>query len=85
MPMVAKTLEVALMATILSELNSAFSEEAKVNKKTSENHKKMADALAKAIAKEVVQFLQTQVQVAPGIPTAGSAAAQVTTAPGKLI
>lgn len=83
--MVAKTLEAALMATILSELDSAFSEEGKVNKKSSENHKKMADALAKAISKEVVKFLQTQVQVAPGIPSAGNAAAMVTTAPGKLV
>lgn len=83
--MVAKNLEAALMATILSEFNKEFGDETKINKQAAAKHKKMADALARAISKEIVQFLQTQVQVASGIPTAGTASAQVTTANGKLI
>jgi hypothetical protein len=83
--MVAKQLQAGLQIAILSELDRAFAAEGKVNKETAKNHQKLADALAIAIAAEVVKFLQTAVQVAPGIPTAGSAAAQVTTAPGKLI
>lgn len=85
MTMVAKSLENTLKLAIIAALNTEFKDEAKTNKAAAENHQKLANALAKAISEEVVKFLQSQVQVAPGIPTAGSAAAQVTTGPGKLI
>jgi len=46
---------------------------------------KQLKALCNAIAKAVVPHIVANAQVAPGIPTAGSPAAQVTTLPGFIL
>lgn len=46
---------------------------------------KQLKALCTGIANAIVPHLLTMAQVAPGIPTAGSPAAQLTTAPGALM
>jgi len=46
---------------------------------------KALTSLTTAVARAIITHFLAQGQVAPGIPTAGSPAAQATTAPGKLI
>lgn len=78
-PKIAKTLE----AAIIKEMASAFSGDGPDDQ--ADSHKKLAGALSKAIAKVLADTLLKDAQVAPGIPTAGSPAAQATTAPGSII
>lgn len=78
-PKIAKTLEAAMIA----EMTSAYAPGGPDDQ--ADSHKKLAGALSKAIAKVLAQTLLMDAKVAPGIPTAGSPAAQVTTGPGSLI
>jgi len=77
-PKIAKNLE----AAIIKELKSAFPDGPDDQ---ADSHKKLAGALSRAIAKVLAKTLLSDAKVAPGIPTAGSPAAQVTTAPGSIV
>jgi len=48
------------------------------------SHKKTAAAIAEGVTLVLIKALQTQAQVLPGIATAGSPAAQVSTTPGMI-
>jgi hypothetical protein len=88
MPMVDAKLQQALETRILNGFKAEFADMAKDNPDAEKFWKKQAKVIA-AIAIDLVLFLQTDAQVAPGIPvvTAGSPAAQsgATTSPGKLM
>jgi hypothetical protein len=84
MPIVEPKIAKTLQAAIMSELASAFGGP-NAPPDAANSHKQLAEAISKAVAKVIANLLLTEVQVAPGIPTAGSPAAQVTTAPGKLL
>lgn len=81
MPLVAGKIKKDIEAAVYAALMSEFSKEASADSKS---HQKMAKAIS-AIADVLFLVLTVDAQVAPGIPTAGSPAAQVTTAPGKLM
>lgn len=84
MAMVAEKLRKAIETRIYNGLKKEFAKEAKDNPEADEAWKRQAKVIAD-IALDIVAFLQTDVQVAPGIPTAGSPASQSTVAPGKLM
>jgi hypothetical protein len=84
MPMVAAKLQSAIETRIYNALSKEFEEEGKKNKEAKKAWKRQAKVISE-IALDIVDFLMMDVQVAPGIPTAGSPAAQATTAPGKLM
>lgn len=84
MAIVAAKLKEMIKTRIYNSLKKNFAADGKNNKAADASWKKQAEAIAE-IAEDICLFLQTDVQVAPGIPTAGSPAAHVTTAPGKLI
>ena len=46
---------------------------------------KQLQKLCNGLAKAIVPHIVSMTQVAPGIPTAGSPSAQITTAPGILL
>lgn len=77
-PKIAKTLEAAIIKEMKAAYPSGPDDQA-------DSHKKLAGALAKAIAKILADTLLKDAQIAAGIPTAGSPSAQVTVAPGKII
>jgi hypothetical protein len=79
-PKIAKPLE----AKLISELTKAFTAPGAPPDIT-DSHKKMAGAIAKAVASVLASTLLQDAQVAPGIPTLGSPTAQATSAAGKLI
>lgn len=79
-PKIAKTLE----AKLISEMTKAFAGP-NAPPDIADSHKKMAGAIAKAVANVLASTLLQDAQVAAGIPTAGSPTAQATTAPGKLV
>lgn len=81
MPLIAGKIKKDIEAAVLAALTSEFSKEASADPKS---HQKLAKAIS-AIADVIVLALTVDAQVAPGIPTAGSPAAQVTTGPGKII
>ena len=81
MPMVPMKLKKDIEDILVSALGREFSAEAEADP---DGHKKMAAAISD-IAIPIVMMLLSDAQVAPGIPTAGSPAAQVTTAPGMLL
>lgn len=81
MPMVPSKLKQDIEAILVSALTRELAAEAGADPSS---HKKLAAAISD-IAIPIVTMLLTEAQVAPGIPTAGSPAAQVTTAPGKLL
>lgn len=83
MPLIAPAIELKLSAEIQSELTKAFGAGADAAT-GAQSHKKMADAIAAAVAKVIVQELQTNAMVLPGIATAGSPAAQTSVSPGKI-
>jgi dihydroneopterin aldolase len=83
MPLIAAVIEKKLFAEINTELKSAFGE---ADQQTAPgSHKKLAEAIAKAVAKVIVAELTTSAQVSVGIPTAGSPASQTTVSVGKII
>lgn len=90
MPLVAEKLKSKLKETIEKNLKEQFAEDAKDNDKAKVMWEKMAAAISH-IATDIVDALQQDAEVAPGIqvlinpgiPTAGSPSAQVTTGPGS--
>ena len=78
MPLVAPAIQLKLELEIVNALTSSFAGG------DAASHKKLAKAIAAAVAKVIVEELTTNALVLPGIPTAGSPAAQVTVAPGKI-
>ncbi len=83
MPLVAPIIEKKLLAEITTALTSSFGAGADAAS-AADSHKKLAEAIAKAVAKVIVEELTTNAQVLPGIPTAGSPAAQTSVGPGKI-
>ncbi len=83
MPLVEPVIKQKLAAEIMNELKKAFGAEADAGSSAA-SHKKMADAIAAAVAKVIVMELTTNAQVLPGIATAGSPAAQTSVSPGKI-
>ncbi len=81
MPMVPTKLKSDIEAILVSALTRELGPEAAADPSS---HKKLAAAISD-IAIPIVTMLLTEAQVAPGIPTAGSPAAQATVAPGKLL
>jgi hypothetical protein len=84
MVMVPEKLKDAIETRIYNALAKEFAEEGKTNKEAKKAWKRQAKVMSE-IALDIVDFLMNDVQVAAGIPTAGSAAAQSTVAPGKLM
>jgi len=90
MPLVGAKLKNKMKETLEKSLKEKFAKDAKDNDKATEMWTKMADAISE-IAVDIVTAIQQDAEVAPGIqilvnpgiPTAGSAAAQVTTGPGN--
>lgn len=81
MPLVAAKIQKDLEAALTAALKTQFSKEGTAD---ATSHKKMAAAIAEGVAKVIVDALQKDATVVSGIPTAGSAAAQATTKPGKI-
>jgi predicted NBD/HSP70 family sugar kinase len=100
MALVGDKLKSKMQSTLEKSLKEQFAKDSKDNPKAEEMWKKMAAAIAE-IAVDIVQTIQQDAEVAagisltvnPGIPTAGSPAAQttvgpgtgLTTAPGKIL
>lgn len=76
-PKITKDLEAAIMAALKTE----FAAEGVAD---TSSHQKIAAAVAKGVAQVIVLALQSDATVLAGIPTAGSPAAQVSVAPGKI-
>lgn len=83
MPLVAPVIQAKLQVEIMSELTKSFSAGAD-GPSVPSSHKKLAEAIAAAVAKVIVAELTTNAQVLPGIGTAGSPAAQTSVTPGKI-
>jgi hypothetical protein len=81
MPLVAAKLKQDLEAAIATSLAKTFSSEGSADPSS---HKKMASAIAEAVAMVIVKALQTEAEVLPGIGTAGSPSAQTSVTPGKI-
>ena len=84
MPLIAPVIQQKLELAIIAELTASFGASADP-KTVTDSHKKIAAAVAKAVAQVIVTELTTNAQVLPGIPTAGSPAAQTTVGPGKIL
>jgi len=81
MPMVGAALKQQIEQALTSAFEREFGKDSSADPTA---HAKLASAISD-IGLILVTYLQTNAQVAPGIPTAGSPAAQVTTAPGSLL
>lgn len=77
MALAGPKLQKKMEATLKSSFNKEFGKEAGADKTS---HKRIAAAIS-AIAVDIVEALQKDAQVAPGIPTTDGA----TTAAGKII
>lgn len=88
MPIVEAKVSSDLKAAITQELKSALTTKDSPSD-IAASHAKLAEAIARAVAKVICSLLLKDTQVAAGIAvaTAGSPAAQTgaTTAPGKLV
>jgi len=87
MALVATEMKAAMKAAIVAGLAREFAAVSSTDGYAGismEQWTKLADAISD-IALVVVLELTTKAQVAPGIPTAGSPAAQVTVGPGQII
>jgi len=82
MPLVASVIQKKMETAITSALKKAFAKEGSADVKS---HAKMAAAIAEGVTKVIVNAILTDAEVVAGIPTAGSPAAQATTAPGKIM
>ena len=87
MPMQPAALKAKMKMTIYNGLKAQFGGAAGQGQQyapiADEQWQKMAEAIS-GIAADIVMEIVTNAQVLPGIPTAGSPAAQVTVAPGKI-
>ena len=81
MPLVEAKIKKELETAIIGALTKEFAKEGGADMSS---HKRIAAAVAAGVAKILVQTLQVDAEVMPGIPTAGSPAAQVSVAPGKI-
>jgi len=81
MALVAPSIQKQMEAAILSALLSQFGEEAAADPSS---HQKIAAAVAEGVTNVIITALTTQAQVLPGIPTAGSPAAQTSVGPGVI-
>lgn len=81
MALVAPKIQKEMEAAIYAALQVNFAKEAAADPSS---YQKQAAAIAKGVATVLIKALQTEAQVLPGIATAGSPVAQVTTAPGKI-
>jgi len=81
MALVAAAIQKEMEAMIASALTSEFSKEGAADPTS---HKKTAAAIAKGVTQVLIKHLTSSAQVLPGIATAGSPAAQVTTTPGMI-
>ncbi len=81
MALVAATIQKQMEAAILSALLSQFGEESAADP---EAHQKIAAAVAEGVTNVIITAITTQAQVLPGIPTAGSPAAQTSVGPGVI-
>ena len=81
MALVAASIQKQMESAIMSAFMANFPEGTSADP---ESHQKMASAIAQGVCTVLITAIQTQAQVLPGIPTAGSPAAQVTTAPGVI-
>lgn len=76
-PKIQKEME----AAITSALKTQFAKEGEAD---ASSHQKMAAAVAQGVTQVLIKALQTEAEVLPGIPTAGSPAAQTSVGPGKI-
>lgn len=87
MPMQPAALKAKLKATIHDGLKAQFGGDASKGADymaiADAQWEKMAEAIS-GIALDIVMEITTNAMVLPGIPTAGSPAAQVTVAPGQI-
>lgn len=81
MPLIAAKIKKEMEAAIMSALMSEFAKEGGADPSS---HKKIAAGVAAGVSEVLVKALLTEAQVLPGIPTAGSPAAQTSVAPGKI-
>lgn len=84
MAMNAKTVGEIVKAKVLANLSTEFADMASGNPDAKKSWEKQAK-IAGIIAEAVVEQILLTAQVAPGIATAGSATAQATVTPGKII
>jgi hypothetical protein len=80
MALIADKLKKDIEKQLLNALNREFKDSQKAD---ADSNKKLAAAISD-IALVIVKALQTEAEVLPAIPTAGSPASQVTTAPGRI-
>lgn len=83
MPLIQPAIQAKLTKEIDDALSKAFKSETSAGADPT-THKKMAEAIAEAVSKVIVEELTMNAMVLPGIPTAGSPASQVTVGPGKI-
>ena len=81
MALVIPALQKKLEAALLSSFTKEFSSEAGADPTS---HKRMASAISEAVAKVIVQALQSEAEVLPGISSAGSPGAVTSVSPGKI-
>lgn len=82
MALVIAKIQKKLEAAILAAIAKQFAKEGGADKAS---HKKIAAAVAEGVAKVIITALQKDATIVPGIDTAGSAAAQKTVKPGKIL
>jgi hypothetical protein len=83
MAMIPKQIAKIVEDKVFTALNAEFGSLTSTNEDVSEQWRKQAKIHA-AAAEAIIQAILSMGQVAPGIPTAGGPASQVTIAPGKL-
>ena len=81
MALVVATIQKQMEAAIMGALMAQHAESGAAD---SSSHQKTAAAIAEGVTTVLIMALQTQAQVLPGIATAGSPAAQVSTTPGMI-
>lgn len=81
MPLVAAIIQKEMESSIMSALSAEFANEASADVSS---HKRIASAVAKGVTTTLIKALQTQAQVLPGIPTAGSPASQISVGSGTI-
>jgi len=74
---IQKQMEAAIMGALMTQHASSGGADPA-------SHQKTAAAIAEGVTTVLITALQTQAQVLPGIATAGSPAAQVSTTPGII-
>lgn len=81
MAMVIPAIQKELEAELISALTQEFAGEASADPTS---HKRIASAVSKAVAKVLINAIQSQAEVLPGISSAGSPGAVTSVSPGKI-